>query len=654
VLKRLLLVRGSELALFLLLAAIPLLVQNTYALGLLTLLAIYGILLIGLDVTVGYLGQVNLAQAAFLGLGAYAAAIGVTRFGVGIPMAILIAALLCTLLGALLALPALRLDGPQFALATLSFTALTTIFLNEFESLTQGAQGLSLSRPPLLGHVLTPRDFYWLCMGFLALVWMAMRNLLSSQWGRAFEALRDSPIATDAMGVGTYRHKVAGFALGSGLGGVAGALYAFNFQYLQPHAFVYELTVILLLGVVLGGRKSLWGAFLGASLVALLPNLLSNRVLFQAISGAGLALALFAGVRGLTRRTLRPFQAIAPIVATGTLVAGSILARNTEDWRKAIFALMLFSVVVGLPEGLMGFAGGFLAKLFRVAPPPLPAASSLDDVLPSRPADGSVLLELRDLKRWFGGVRAVDGLTLRVRSGHVHGLIGPNGSGKSTVANVVSGLYTPTGGTMLLRGVPLPVGSLFRAARAGVARTFQNLQLFSGMTALENVMVALRGAYRVPLPLVLLGLGRPEERRAQANALALLAFVGLGDQPRTPAKDLTYGAQRFLEIARALARRPEVLILDEPAAGLAHPDVVKQVEIIRRIRKRGITVVLIEHHMDVVTELCDAVTVLDGGKMIAEGTPEEVKRHPKVIEAYLGTESPADGAPAMSPAPARG
>lgn len=653
-LKRLLLVRGSELALFLLLAAIPLLVQNTYALGLLTLLAIYGILLIGLDVTVGYLGQVNLAQAAFLGLGGYTAAIGVTRFGVGIPMAILIAAALCTIVGALLALPALRLDGPQFALATLSFTALTTIFLNEFESLTQGAQGLSLSRPPLLGHLLTPRDFYWLCMGFLALVWMAMRNLLSSQWGRAFEALRDSPIATDAMGVGTYRHKVAGFALGSGLGGVAGALYAFNFQYLQPHAFVYELTVILLLGVVLGGRKSLWGAFVGASLVALLPNLLSNRSLFQAISGAGLALALLAGIRGLTRRTLRPFQAIAPIVATGTLVAGSFLTRNTEDWRKAIFALMLFSVVVGLPEGLMGFAGGFLAKLFRVAPPPLPAASPLEDVLPMRPADGAVLLELRDLKRWFGGVRAVDGLTLIVHSGHVHGLIGPNGSGKSTVANVVSGLYTPTEGTMLLRGEPLPVGSLFRAARAGVARTFQNLQLFTGMTALENVMVALRGVYRAPLPLVLLGLGRPEERRAQADALALLTFVGLADQARTPAKDLTYGAQRFLEIARSLGRRPEVLILDEPAAGLAHPDVVKQVEIIRRIQKRGITVVLIEHHMDVVTELCDMVTVLDGGKMIAEGTPDEVKRHPKVIEAYLGTETPVDAVSTMNPAPARG
>src|SRR5712671_4231533 len=559
--KRLLLIRGAELLMFAVLAAVPLAVHNPYVLGLLTLLAIYGILLIGLDVTVGYLGQVNLAQAAFLGLGAYTAGLCVTKLGWGMPLATVAAIAVGTVLGGLLALPALRLEGPQFALATLSFTALTVTALNELEWLTGGAQGLSLSRPPLLGHVLGANEFYWLCMALLAIVWLAMRNLLASQWGRAFEALRDSPIATDAMGMGTYRHKVAAFALGSALGGLAGALYAFNFQYLQPHTFVYELTVILLLGVVLGGRKSLWGAFVGASLVALLPNLLSNRTLFQVISGLGFLLALFAGIRGLVRKTIPPFQAIAPILATGVLV-------------------------VGLPEGLMGFASRFLSRLFRIPDPPLPAPSPLDEVLPATPVkSGTPLLELRDLKRYFGGVKALDGVSMTVLAGQIHGLIGPNGSGKSTLVNVVSGLYAPTAGEMLLRGQPLPRGSLFRTAQAGVARTFQNLQLFTGLSAIENVMAALRGAYRRSrsLPLVLLGLGRIEEKQAQAHALALLEFVGLGHEARTPAKDLTYGAQRFLEIARAIARRPEILMLDEPAAGLSHPAMHRQMEIIERV-----------------------------------------------------------------------
>ena len=641
-LKRLLFIRGAELIALALLATIPLTVSNSYVLGLLTLLTIYGILLIGLDVTVGYLGQVNLAHAAFLGLGAYAAGLSVSLLGFSMLGALFLSMTIGLVLGGLLAFPALRLEGPQFALATLSFSALSTTVLNEWEGLTSGAQGLSIIRPTLFGYSFNAQGFYWLCLILLVLVWIAMRNLLSSQWGRAFEALRDSPIATDAMGVGTYRHKVAGFAFGSSLGGLAGGLYAFNFQYLQPQSFTYDLMVILLLGVVLGGRKSLWGAFFGASLIVLLPNLLSNRLLFEILAALGLLLALVAGTRGLMKKTTQPFQAIAPIIAMGMLVVGGYMVENTENWRKAIFALMLFSVVVGLPDGLMGFAARYLTRLFRIDPPALPAASALDDVLPAQQSDGKPLLELQNLKRYFGGVKAVDGISMTVRTGQIHGLIGPNGSGKSTAVNVISGLYAPTSGEILLQGKALPKGSLFKVALAGVSRTFQNLQLFGELSALDNVMLALKGVYRSPLPLVLLGFARGEEKRAQADALALLELVGLKQQARVHARDLTYGSQRFLEIARALACKPKLLILDEPAAGLAHPDVNNLVEIIKRVHQRGITIILIEHHMDVVSALCDVVTVLDGGQVIAEGTTVEVKRNPLVIKAYLGIADETD------------
>jgi branched-chain amino acid transport system permease protein len=631
-------IRVVEIGMLALLAALPLLIgASPYALGLLTLLVIYAISLIGLDATVGYLGQVNLAHAGFMGLGAYAAGLMVTHFGVGILAALAVALLVGLVLGGLLAIPALRLEGPQFALATLSFGTLAVLCLNELESITQGAQGLSLPRPALLaGGTMAAKPFYWVCLGLLALVWFAARQLMDGRWGRAIAALKDSPIATDAMGIGALRQKVLAFAFGSALGCFAGGLYAFNLGFLQPQSFGFDLSITLLLANVLGGRKTVWGALVGAALVVLLPNLLSNKTVFLAIGGLGALVAVGNAVLAAVRKETS-FSNIAPAAAMLLLLAIAFRATDLESWRKGLFALMLFAVVVGLPDGLMGFVAQRLASLFKLPPAPLPQAAELDAELPMRVATARSVLDVDDIKLHFGGVRAVDGVTLSVMAGEALALIGPNGSGKSSLVNVISGLYAPTAGHVTLNGQRIDAKGLLAASHRGVSRTFQNLQIFGDLSALDNVSVSLRGAYRLPWPLVAAGLGGQEEVAAQSAALALLQLVGLADKARIRSRDLTYSDQRFMEIARALAAKPTLLVLDEPAAGMSQPDVERLKQVINQIKARGISIILIEHHLDVVAELSDRVVVLDGGREIARGSAEEVRRNPLVIAAYLGS-----------------
>lgn len=624
-----------EIILLLLFALLPLRFgSQPYTMGLLTLLLINTVLLIGLDITVGYLGQVNLGQTAFLAIGAYAAAL-VSGLGVGMFISLALAYTLTFILGACLAVPALRLYGPQFALATLSFSSLIVIILNEWEGLTNGAQGLSVDRPHLLGMHVTPSGFYWICLTIVALCWVGMRNLLSSQWGRAFQALRDSAIATDAVGIGAMRHKILALAIGSGLGGLAGGLYAFNFEYLQPQSFSFDLMVLLLLGVVLGGRQSLWGASLGAAIVTLLPNLLSNPKIFQTLALIGFLVSAAVILIRLKQRKPLNFVTLAPFIALTALFIGSLVINQPEDWRKGIFAVILFSTIVGLPEGLIGFIEKFIQRRLKIAPVDFPEPSSLEQVLPPVDEKGH-FLDVEHLKRYFGGVKAVDNVSFKMRPDEILGIIGPNGSGKSTLINIISGFYRPTQGKAVFEGDELPEGSLLKVSRRHIARTFQNLQLFTEMSVIENVMAALRGVYKKSWLTIMAGLAKEEEKEAQACALAILQFVGLDSQARVKAKNLPYGQQRVLEIARSLATKPHLLILDEPAAGMAKPDAENLKRLIVNIRKRGIGVILIEHRMDMITELCDEVVVLQSGLLIAQGTPQEVKNNPKVIEAYLG------------------
>ncbi len=603
------------LALFSFLAFLPLILQGQYALGLLTMMAVYGILLIGLDATVGYLGQVNLAQAALFALGGYGTALCI-QAGLPFHLALLAGMAAALLPGVALALPSLRLEGPQFALSTLSFGALTIIVLNQCESVTNGALGISVPRPPVFTIELDARSFYWFCLVILFSVWQASRFLLKSRFGLAIEALRDSPTATDALGIGSLRHKALAFAWGSSLAGLAGGLHLMNFGYLQPSAFGYDLMVILLLGVVFGGRRSQWGAFAGSAVVTLLPNLLSNRVLFSWLVSLGCLLSLAAPLKAAVSRKLPSFSETAPAAGMLLCLALSFLVPNIELWRKGIFALFLFSAVVGLPDGIAGALTGIIRKIFVFAPEPLPAASG---GIPVPRTVAAIPLRTRNIGKSFGGVKAVDNISLDIDQGEILGLIGPNGSGKTTVINLISGLYAPDEGSLEIAGNRPRPGSLMASSNAGASRTFQNLQPFSSLTALDALAVCQR-------------------KYDRAAAMALLRIAGLEDKARLRCSELSFGDLRFLEIARALATNPSLLLLDEPAAGMSKPDITRLIDFIVSISKTGIAVLLIEHHQDIITWLCDRVAVMNGGKLIALGTPVEIRKNPQVIEAYLGAE----------------
>ena len=563
--------------------AAPLFSRSSFILYLATQAGIYMIVALGLNFITGYAGQISVGHGALVAIGAYALAIAETSGGLSFWSGAVIAMAAASGIGALMALPALRLSNWYFALITLFFAQVVSDLLGEMTWLTGGFTGIAgIPAPSLFGHALGDSEMYALIVGTVVIAGALLRNLIHSRLGRAMVAARDNPLAAAASGISLVRVKMIAFVISAMLAGLAGALFAAQKTVISTDDFGVDFSIFFLLIIVVGGEGRLLGPIVGTLIFFLVPELL------------------------------------------GAL----------ETWRVLVYGVALLALMLFAPHGVVGAIEDRWRRRPRVGRP----SQGVSLVR----ADGASL-EVGGLKKGFGGVIALDSVNLDIPAGSVHGLVGPNGSGKTTLLNMISGFYPIDAGSVRLGHVDLAGRWAHQVARLGVGRTFQTPKLLGQMSVLDNVLLGGYPGERANLIDVALRLprGRREAARLRDIAMHLLDFVGLADRAGDRAGALPHGQQRLAEIARTLLSRPRLLLLDEPAAGLSMRELDTLGALIRAISALGTTILIVEHHLELIADVCQSVTVLNRGRILFVGTPAEAFAHPEVVEVYLGRASGA-------------
>ena len=590
---------------------LTLVIPNDYVYLLLNIMALNAIVVLGLNLLVGATGQVSLGHAAFYGLGAYLSAIAGTTWLWPLPAALAFS-LACTgLIAFLLALPTLRLEGHYLVMATLGFNIIVSIILGQMETLTGGPSGFPGIPKLALGPLTLDSDraFYCFIWGLFTVLLCLTLNLTDGRMGRAFTAIHERDLTAQALGVATFRTKVAVFVLSALYAALAGFCYAHYVTFISPKTFDIFYSVQVVTMVAVGGMGNLWGGLAATVLLTGLPEIL----------------------------------------------------HRFEDLHVLLYGLVLMGVLVFCPQGLTAVpvsrllrSGGKrsiddlpeekgMGAQRRLWSEMVPSGNGQDGLGVSNVFSGTeekpTVLEMKRISVSFGGLQALSGVDLNLFSGEIVGLIGPNGAGKTTLLNVISGVLRPDEGEGFLDGRPFLGLPAHEITRRGMGRTFQTAQVFPHLSVLENVLLGYHVHGRTGM--IAACLHSPAERREEARlrreGMALLETFGLARKAEWKGEELSLMEQKLLEVARALALNPSVLLLDEPVGGLNPGESKVLVDHVAHLRRGGMGIVLVEHDMNVVMQLADRVVVLQHGRLIASGTPSEIQRNPKVITAYLGT-----------------